>query len=287
MNRGTPAFRDHRRSFEDLLYVYPVVSRRAGGLSIGINLNPDKICNFGCVYCQVDHATPPRVTEVDLEVLGSELERMLDAVSTGRVWDVPRLSATPDPLRRLCDFAFSGDGEPTTYKRFDEAVDLVVRARSERALSEAKVVLITDAGCLHHEHVRRGLDLMDTANGEIWGKLDAGTDSFYAQVNRTQIPLRRVLTNLETAALERKLVIQSLFFRQRGEPPAEPEIDAYIDRLVHIEAAGTIAEVHVYTIARPPSEPWCTALSDDELDALAARVRRRVTAPVRAFYGVS
>ena len=48
----------HERSFEANRFVYPVLSRRAGGLSVGINLNPDKICNFDCIYCQVDRVSP-------------------------------------------------------------------------------------------------------------------------------------------------------------------------------------------------------------------------------------
>ena len=39
-------FHDHRRELGDNLYVYPVISRRAGGLSVGVNLNPDKVCNL-------------------------------------------------------------------------------------------------------------------------------------------------------------------------------------------------------------------------------------------------
>ena len=51
---------DHSRVFRDLIFVYPVISRRSQGLSIGVNLNPDKRCNFDCVYCEVDRRTPGR-----------------------------------------------------------------------------------------------------------------------------------------------------------------------------------------------------------------------------------
>ena len=43
------AVRDHTRHFTDFTFVYPVISRRSRGLSIGVNLNPDKVCNFDCV----------------------------------------------------------------------------------------------------------------------------------------------------------------------------------------------------------------------------------------------
>ena len=43
----------HDRDVAGLTYVYPVVSRRAGGVSVGINLSPNNACNWRCVYCQV------------------------------------------------------------------------------------------------------------------------------------------------------------------------------------------------------------------------------------------
>ncbi len=56
----TTLFTQHSRSWQSNRYVYPVISRRSKGLSIGVNLNPDKVCNFDCVYCCVDrtHPTP-------------------------------------------------------------------------------------------------------------------------------------------------------------------------------------------------------------------------------------
>src|SRR5438132_8734203 len=106
-----PVFQDHRRSFADNRYVYAVVSRRSKGVSIGINLNPDKICNFDCVYCQVDRKTPPIVRDVDVARLLHELEDMLDLVASGELFDMDRFAGTPPVLRRLNDIAFSGDGE--------------------------------------------------------------------------------------------------------------------------------------------------------------------------------
>ena len=52
------ALQDHPRTHAGNRYVYPVISRRAGGLSIGINLSADKLCNFHCIYCQVDRGEP-------------------------------------------------------------------------------------------------------------------------------------------------------------------------------------------------------------------------------------
>src|SRR6516225_4420248 len=127
--------RDHRRTFEDNLYVYAVVSRRSKGVSIGLNLNPDKVCNFDCVYCQVDRKTPPLVRDVDVPRLLEELEDMLDLVTSGELFEMERFRDTPPEMRRLNDVAFSGDGEPTTCPEFLQIVEAVAAIKEQRALS--------------------------------------------------------------------------------------------------------------------------------------------------------
>ncbi len=42
------------RDFLSNHFVYVVTSSRARGLSLGINVNPDKYCNYDCLYCEVD-----------------------------------------------------------------------------------------------------------------------------------------------------------------------------------------------------------------------------------------
>src|SRR5262245_38347647 len=110
----------HPRQHERNRFVYPVLSRRSRGISIGVNLNPDKVCNFDCIYCQVDRRSEAETRFVELDQLLGELERMLDSVTSGAIWDDPEFANVPLELRRLNDIAFSGDGEPTTFKNFDE-----------------------------------------------------------------------------------------------------------------------------------------------------------------------
>src|SRR5438874_2280297 len=123
--------RDHRRTFADNFYVYAVVSRRSKGVSVGLNLNPDKVCNFDCVYCQVDRTTPGPTRDVDVERLRDELEEMLDRVQSGRLFEEERFRQTPAALRRLNDIAFSGGGEPpprAELEAFCDRLDEIVRA---------------------------------------------------------------------------------------------------------------------------------------------------------------
>src|SRR5437762_3861086 len=126
---------DHSRQFADFTFVYPVISRRARGLSIGVNLNPDKVCNFDCVYCCVDRTVPATIREVDLEVLREELKHMLELVKSGELFQQSPFDATPAHLRRLNDIAFSGDGEPTSFPQFEQACELSASLLQQAGLS--------------------------------------------------------------------------------------------------------------------------------------------------------
>jgi wyosine [tRNA(Phe)-imidazoG37] synthetase (radical SAM superfamily) len=283
-----PLHTSHERSFEQNRFVYPVISRRSGGLSIGINLNPDKICNFDCIYCQVDRTTESETTFVETDGLVRELEEMLSLAATGAIYDTQKFRDTPPTLRRLNDIAFSGDGEPTTYRNFDEIIARCADLKRRHGLDDVKMVLITNASMFHRPHVERGLAILDENNGEIWAKLDAGTAEYYQLIDRTTIPFRQVLDNITAAALKRPIVIQALFMRVKGEPPSADEQHAFCDRLNEIIAAGgKIKLVQIYTIARRPTESYVTPLTDSEVDRLTALVREKTNLPAAAFYGAS
>jgi len=281
-------FQTHPRSFEDNRFVYAVVSRRAGGVSIGVNLNPEKYCNFDCVYCQVDRTIRggPVLRKIDLPQLAGELDEMVELVVTGRLFEGTRFSTTPAEYRRLNDIALSGDGEPTASPIFDEVVQLCADIRRRHGLDQVKIVLITNATLLQRERVRKALEVLDANNGEIWGKLDAGTEAYYQTIDRTKVKLVEVLENLLITARTRPIVIQSLFMRLNDEPPPLSEQDAYCDRLCEIVAGGgQIKLVQIHTIARRPAESFASPLQNVEVDALAELVKKRTGLAVAAHYG--
>jgi wyosine [tRNA(Phe)-imidazoG37] synthetase (radical SAM superfamily) len=296
----------HERSFDANRFVYPVLSRRSGGLSIGVNLNPDKVCNFDCIYCQVDRTRQSETKFVETDALLAELAEMLDAVVSGAIYETAKFRDTPPELRRLNDIAFSGDGEPTTFRNFDEIIEKCAKLKRNAEMRNAeggmrkdiqhsefnlhpspiKMVLITNASMFHRPHVRRGLEILDANNGEIWAKLEAGTEEYFKLVDRTPIPFRQILDNIADAARGRPLVIQSLFMRVAGDPPPAAELEAFCDRLNEISAAGgRLKLVQVYTIARRPAESYVAPLADAEVDAVVELVRRRTGLETAAFYG--
>jgi wyosine [tRNA(Phe)-imidazoG37] synthetase (radical SAM superfamily) len=278
----------HPRLFHENTYVYPVLSRRSRGLSIGINLNPDKVCNFDCIYCQVDRRTSAVTDFVAVDQLLAELERTLDLVVSGEIYRDEQFCRVPATLRRLNDIAFSGDGEPTTFRNIDRIVADVAAIKARRGLDAVKLVMITNASMFHRPQVREALAILDRNQGEIWAKLDAGTDAYYHKIERTSIPFEQILTNLRDAAQIRPLVIQSLFMRVDGVGPPPDEIAAYCERLNEIRATGgKLDRVQVYTVARRPAEDCVSPLSPQEVEQIASTVCALVQVRVEAYYGPS
>jgi wyosine [tRNA(Phe)-imidazoG37] synthetase (radical SAM superfamily) len=283
-----PLHTQHQRRFEHNRFVYPVLSRRSEGISIGVNLNPDKVCNFDCIYCQVDRTTQSETKFVGVPQLLAELEDTLGLAASGELFEHEKFKGTPPQFRRLNDIAFSGDGEPTTYKNFDEIIAACAEVKRRLGLEAVKMVLITNASMFHRPHVQRGLAILDENNGEIWAKLEAGTEAYFQLVDRTPIPFRQILDNITAAAQIRPLVIQALFMRVDGQPPSEQELAAFCERLIEIQAAGgRLKLIQVYTVARRPTESYVTPLADSEVDVIVALVERRTGIAAKAFYGTA
>jgi wyosine [tRNA(Phe)-imidazoG37] synthetase (radical SAM superfamily) len=276
-NDELPIVRDHRRQWRDCLYVYPVIARRSRGLSIGVNLNPEKRCTFSCVYCQVDRRSRRELHSVDIETLRRELDLAIAEALGGGLWREERFAATPPELRRVNDIAFSGDGEPTCLANFGQAVQAAAEARRQARLESLKLIVITNASSLDQPQVAASLPILDANNGEIWAKLDAGTEAAFRRINRPKSPisLEEIVANITEIARGRPVVIQSMFFRAAGQAPPAEEVAAYCRRLQEIiQGGGRIKLIQVYSVARGPAEKNVSALSAEELEAICRVVRR-------------
>jgi len=275
---------DHSREFADFAFVYPVISRRSRGLSIGINLNPDKLCNFDCIYCEVDRRVPGRVSRVNLNQIQDELAAMIHFVRDGGLAKEPKFDELPSFItRNIKDIAFSGDGEPTLIHNFAECAQAVAEVKCREGLARTKIVLVTDAAGLDKADVKHGLEIMDANHGEVWGKLDAGTEAYFKAVNRTTVRFDRILKNLCETAKTRPIVVQSLFLKIRDELMPPNELTAYCARLNEIARDGRIKEVHAYTVARPTPETFAAKLCPEELNAIVDVIRRETGLNVVAF----
>ena len=279
------------RRFFDNRFVYAVVSQRARGLSIGVNLTPDQFCTFDCVYCEVNRNGAPRDKQVDLKVLAVELRKMLSLAAEGRMHELPGYQSVPQELLTLKAVALSGDGEPTICPCFHEAVQIAVHLRAQGEFPFFKLVLITNAGGLHLPQVQLGLQLF-TAQDEIWAKLDAGTQAYMEKINRPKVctvdcpnvSLELVLDNILKLGRQRPVIIQSLFALLDGEEPPVEEVEQYVQRLKELKQAGAnISLVQIYSAHRPSIRAISSHLPLRSLSRIAQRVREVTGLKVEVF----
>lgn len=263
----------HPRDYLGHQHVYTVISQRARGLSLGINLNPDQHCNFDCVYCEINRDRPGLAKRLDLKVMTAELKEMLGMVSQRRLREIPWFQKLPEELLELKEVALSGNGEPTLCPGFANVVKAVTRLR-EQLMHHFKIVLITNTTGLNRPEVQRGLRMLASWD-EVWVKLDAGTQEYISRVNRPGITLEQVLENILTVARTRPVVIQSLFPNHPSVRLTRMEIDQYVRRLLELKTAGAqISLVQVYSAHRPAHHPKCTHLSPRILCDIVRRVRK-------------
>ncbi|MDR2366141.1 MAG: radical SAM protein [Zoogloeaceae bacterium] len=267
---------DHDRDLAGLVYVYPVLSRRAGGVSVGINLNPNNACNWRCAYCQVPDLTRGKAPKIDLDRLEAELRGFLTALCRGE-WLARN---APEGARALKDLAFSGNGEPTSAAEFADAVALAARVRAEFALERTVALrLISNGSLLARAHVREGIRRLAQAGGEVWFKLDTGRADTMAKINGVRQAPHAVIRNLAASKALCPTWVQTCVFRWDGQPPDASEIDAYLDMLGRANADGGMIEgVLLYGVARPPLQPEgarISPLSAAELAMIVSRIEEK------------
>jgi len=271
------------REFLHHRFTYVVISPRARGLSVGVNMNPDKKCQFNCIYCEVDRVISPGGPELDVPAMASELKTTLDYVRSGRLRELHAYRKVPDELLKLRHVALSGDGEPTLAPHFAEALQAIMHVRALSGLPFFKLVLITNAVALDLPPVQRGIAHL-TKDDEIWAKLDGGTSAYLSKVNGTSVPLERILANVLAVGRKRPVVIQSLFPSINGQEPPVSEIEEYARRLQELKAGGAqISLVQIYSATRPMPHSECGHLPLKVLSNIAQTVRQMTGLTTEVF----
>mgnify|MGYP000235149559 CR=1 FL=1 len=264
---------DHRRDSAGLRYVYPVVSRRAGGVSVGINLNVNNACNWACVYCQVDNLTRGGPPPVDLDCLEQELSGFLQDVLFGNFMQ----EHVSEEARHLVDIAFSGNGEPTSATEFEAVVGIVANLLKKFDLyGKLPVRLITNGSLLHRASVQSAIRQLGEMAGEVWFKIDRGNSGDVAQVNGVELDMQKVQRNLECCAALCPTWVQTCWFACDGEVPTGASIDAYCQLLKPL--AGQVAGIHLYGLARPSMQPAANRLgrmTAESMSSVAALIQNK------------
>lgn len=265
---------DHDRDSAGMTYVYPVVSRRAGGVSVGVNLNPNNACNWACVYCQVPNLTRGTAPEIDLARLERELRAMLADILQGDFLQ----ACVPEGARRLNDIALSGNGEPTSATVFPQVIDLIGRVMTDLDIAgKIKLVLITNGSLADRPRVQAGIRKMADLNGEVWFKFDSATATGMRAINQTRIPPEKQFERLAATARLCPTSLQTCVFALDGQPPSNEEQAAYLAAVKRIrDEKIPVQGVLLYGLARPsmqPQAPRLAALPAAWLEAFADRIR--------------
>jgi wyosine [tRNA(Phe)-imidazoG37] synthetase (radical SAM superfamily) len=262
---------DHNRDIQGFKYVYPVVSRRAGGVSIGINLNTNNACNWRCIYCQVPDLKRGLPPPVDFNLLTYELRSMLKQIVQG---DFMQTHVTK-VYRHLEDIAFSGNGEPTSAKEFPEAISIVESILKEfNLLNSIKVRVITNGSMIHKPAVLNGIKHLSQINGEVWFKLDGGSQEDILKINDVNINPDTHVAHLALCAKNCPTWIQTCMFSYKGLAPSEAHVLAYLAQVEKVK--DVVQGVHLYGVARPSYQPEAIHIQQLPiywLEALADRIR--------------
>ncbi|OIO66675.1 MAG: radical SAM protein [Zetaproteobacteria bacterium CG_4_9_14_3_um_filter_49_83] len=256
-----------------MTYVYPVISRRAGGVSVGINLNPNNACNWRCVYCQVPDLVRGSSPEIDMVQLEAELVQLLGDIMQGSFLQ----DHVPEGVRVLRDVAISGNGEPTSCKAFDAVVQRVVRVMGRFEFdAPVPLRLITNGSYMTKSPVQRGLQRMRGAGGEVWIKVDSATTEGLARINGVSMTSQRLFEQVRIAAQCCPTWIQTCMFADAQHIPDAHEVDAYLSFLEMLKLERVPIEgVLLYGLARPSMQgegKKLHALDQVWMQAMAAEI---------------
>lgn len=266
---------NHDRDVAGLKYVYPVISRRAGGLSVGINFNTNNACNWRCIYCQVPNLTKGTAPDLDFKLLEQELRYFLDNVQNGSFYKRFQIDEDNKVIK---DIAISGNGEPTSVKRFADAIDLVGDVATKAgAFPHSHFVLITNGSLLHQQKVRQGLRVLNDYGGEVWFKLDSASKEGRLCINEAAQSLHQSLENLKHSSGLCRTKIQTCLVDYAGHGLLQSEKLAFLLALTRIKDTTDIEDVMLYTLARPSMQPEAehlAALPIDVLNGFADEIRQ-------------
>lgn len=265
----------HPRGRAESSVVYPVISRRARGLSLGINLFPElKVCSYDCPYCEV-----PAFSDPEMRLAPGDVRRALEGYFRGHLRDF-------ESGLILKDISISGNGEPTLSPLLEEALcagrEAIERfglnsdsaRHHERSFGAIKLVLITNSSGFLREEIRKALtDFYKESPFEIWAKLDGGTEMLHAQLSRSFFSYQEILDGLIEFSRAVPLTLQTMVLEDVRTHDALFDCEAYAKSILALlERGGHLNAVQLYTVARPPAESWVAPLSDEALMAYARKL---------------
>lgn len=271
--------KNHDRDVAGYQYIYPVISRRSGGLSIGINFNTNNACNWRCVYCQVPDLIIGTAPELDFGLLAAELAEFLHDVLQGSFYERFQLESDMCVIK---DIAISGNGEPTSVRKFTQAIATIIQVVEQAKIAEPfQYVLISNGSLMHKTEVKAGLTLFNQSNGQLWFKLDSGTDVGRELINHAALNKQRQMENLISSAQLCTTWVQTCMLNYAGRDDvglvSEGEQTAYLTLIENVMQQVSLQGVMLYSLARRSLQPEAslvTSVTAEQMNHFAERIRQ-------------
>jgi wyosine [tRNA(Phe)-imidazoG37] synthetase (radical SAM superfamily) len=215
----------------------PVPSRRLG-LSLGVDVIPNKLCSLDCVYCEVgvtDKRGLARKEYLSASEILAEVKEM--------VAEYPNLD----------HITISGSGEPTLNSKIGDII------RGIKKITNVPVAVLTNGTLLDNSEVRR--DLMDA--DIVSPSLDAVTPEVFIKVDRPnpKLEIGNIIDGIKKFKKEYKgkMWIEILFVK--GINDHDEEVLKMKQVLDEIKPE----KIHLNTVIRPPAYSFAKPVGEERL----------------------
>lgn len=236
----------------------PIKSRRLG-VSLGINLlgSGEKICSYDCPYCELGF-TKLKMAQMKKEAKFPTLQEV-EAALRNQILELTKQEVKLDSL------SIVGNGEPTLYPQFPEAVALIIKVRDELC-PETRVGILTNGSTLNDPKTVKGLNLLD----DRMVKLDAGNDDMLKRIDGPLVRMSIAKLIQGTRKLK-DVILQSFFVQGVIDNTTNSEVDDWI------EVVGMIKPklVHIYGLDRVPPLAGLKQAPPQKLKEISERLQKR------------
>jgi len=207
-----------------MTYIFGPVASRRFGMSLGIDLSPDKKrCNFDCIYCELE-ATKP-VNEYDNPPLVRDIFEEVKKAVNEFEFDV---------------LTITSNGEPTLYPYLDELVEKL------KTLNK-KLLILSNSSTIDKKNIQQTLKKLDI----VKLSLDSANEKTFKKIDRPfkGIELKNIIEGMKEfrKIYDKELIIEILVVE--GINDKKEEFEALNEVLKEIKPD----RVDISTIDRPPA----------------------------------
>ena len=226
-------------------YLFGPVNSRRLGLSLGIDIIPNKICSYNCIYCEVGPNT-------DQTCERREYVPVMDVLA-----EIDLLLTDKEAVDRLDVFTITASGEPTLHSGIGNII------RHIREKSGKPVAVLTNGSLLHIDEVRQDLMAADI----VVPSLDSARDESFRKINRPAacVALEDIIKGMKDFNREFKGNLWLEILLAKGINDSAEDIKALVEATHSIQPE----RIQLNTVVRPPLESFAVPLARDELEHIA------------------